>query len=105
MPLLSWHEFAVSILGYTDTATLPPQSSEDVSRWPGLFSCSATTANHLSYLRWACRERRKSLHWSDACLSSLLKAKKKVHVATRIAGLPDGVRFTEAEMKRMILLA
>jgi hypothetical protein len=103
--LRAWHLYATGVHGYDEKATLPPYSSQHVCGWLTLFSNPGTAANYLSYLRWACREFRKDLSWSDAAVGSLLRSMRKVDLYTRIAGMPEGVRFAEQEIHRLILLA
>ena len=103
--LKAWHVFATQILGYSDEATLPPESSNDVSKFLVMFSNAGTAANYLSYIRWSCKEFKKSLQWSDSSLSSLIRSIRKQDLATRVANLPEGVRFDELEIERLIILA
>ena len=103
--LKAWHLYATGILGYSEEATLPPYSSEHVCGWLTLFANPGTAANYLSYLRWACREFRKDLSWSDSAVASLLKSMKKVDLHTRISQMPEGVRLAESDVYRLGLLA
>jgi hypothetical protein len=103
--LKSWHMFATAILGYQDEAILPPETAHDVCRWLMLFQNAATAGNYLSYLRWSCREFGKSLAWSDPSVASLLKSMRKMDLQTRVASLPEGVRYSETEVQRLTLLA
>jgi hypothetical protein len=103
--LKAWHIFATGVLQYSAEATLPPESSSDVSKFLLCFSNPGTAANYLSYIRWSCREFKKSLLWSDSSLTSLIGSIKKQDLATRVANLPEGVRFEETAMDRLIILA
>jgi len=103
--LRCWHVFAASVLGYQEAATIPPSCSQDVCAWISIFKCAGTAANYVSYLRWACREHRKGLGWSDEQVSSLLRCLTKRDIRTRLQMLPDKLKIAEEDIHRLIVLA
>ena len=103
--LRCWHVFAASVLGYQEAATIPPSCSQDVCAWISIFKCAGTAANYVSHLRWACREHRKGLGWSDEQVSSLLRCLTKRDIRTRLQMLPDKLKIAEEDVHRLIVLA
>ena len=103
--LRCWHGFATRVLGYSEEATLPPESASDVCSWLTIFQNADTAATYLSHLRWACREFHKNLLWNESSIASLLKSMRKEDLLTRVANLPEGIRFTEENMFKLTLLA
>jgi hypothetical protein len=103
--LRAWHEFATNVLDYDPQATIPPSSAEDVSKFLCCFTNGGTAGNYLSYLKWTCREFRKSLAWVDSTLASLVRSLHKQDIATRISQLPETLRLAEETIERLVLLA
>ena len=93
------------MLGYQEEATLPPGSSKDICHWISIFSNAGTAGNYVSHVRWACREYRKGLDWSDVSVASLLKSLRKRDLRTRLQELPERLKIAEEDMHRVILLA
>ena len=45
--LKAWHSFAVSLLGYQESATLPPRRPDDILRFVALFSLAGTAKTYV----------------------------------------------------------
>ena len=103
--LRCWHHFAVGVLDYTDTATLPPVCEQDVVRWLQIFNNPGTASNYLGHLRWACKAYKKDTSWSGAELAVVVKGLKKIDLRTRLSQLPEKLRLEEIMMVRMVYLA
>ena len=70
--LRSWHQFAVSVLGYMTLTTLPPQSPEHAVLYLLMFANGATGANYLNSVVLGCKAVGIDTAWHDA---SVLEAK------------------------------
>jgi hypothetical protein len=103
--LRAWHAFAVTILDYDELATIPPQSTDDMTKFLLCFSNGGSAANYLSYIRWTCREYSKSLDWNQPRLGTLIKTLRKMDLQTRVAQLPEELRLPEQVIHQLIQLA
>ena len=103
--LRAWHAFAVGVLHYDPSATLPPGCTQDVVKYLQVFSNAGTAANYLGHLRWACKAYKKGVTWSTPELGMLIKGLQKMDLRTRIAGLPDKYKLEEMMVMKIVKLA
>ena len=50
-----WHRFAVDVLSYDESATLPPSCADDVVKYLQAFSNAGTASNYMAASRWSCK--------------------------------------------------
>ena len=74
-----WHHFAVNLLHYPDSGSLPPHSDTHVSRFLAIFRCGTTGANYVYHVRNACRMFRVSEEWFTKSLVQQVSGAKKMH--------------------------
>ena len=85
-----WHSFAVSVLAYDASCTLPPKAGQDLEAFIGVFRNPDTAANYVSHLRWACDHLGMPKTWDTDALKATLKGAKRRKV--RLFGGPQGAR-------------
>ena len=76
--LRAWHGFAKLILNYSEEATLPPRSPQDVAMWLACFRSAGTAANYLSFLKWTCEVEDLDTSWYGPRLPQITKGLAKV---------------------------
>ena len=103
--LRAWHHFAVGVLAYPESQTLPPRSSKDVELFVTLFANGSTAQNYVGYVRWACRYLNVDDLWHDTSLQQTLKGAKKRTLRLTGGSLPTRWRLTEALVTQLVSLA
>ena len=68
-----WHNFAVGVLLYPPSNTLPPQKPADILKFSYLFNNKGTAANYIGTIKWACDNKGLSVDWYDGEVKQLLK--------------------------------
>ena len=77
--LRAWHSFAVWVLGYCATLTLPPVCSSHVVAFLHMFRNGATGANYVNHIVSGCKAVGASVAWHGA---EVLSAKKNALART-----------------------
>ena len=68
-----WHNFAVGVLQYPPSNTLPPQKPADILKFSYLFNNKGTAANYIGTIKWACDNKGLSVEWYDGEVKQLLR--------------------------------
>ena len=87
--LKAWHSFAVSFLGYQESATLSPRRPDDILRFVALFSSAGTAKNYVGYISWACKFHALSLDWRTEETNLALQGLKKAETVCGESLLKD----------------
>ena len=100
-----WHQFAVHLLGYQPSATLPPQAPGHMEAFLGIFRNPATAANYVSHLRWACAHLSFNSGWDTETLKATIKGAKRRRL--RLHGGPSGAKrlMTQELLQKVIVAA
>ena len=103
--LRCWHRFAVDVLSYDESATLPPSCADDVVKYLQIFSIAGTASNYMVALRWSCKAFSKDMSWSTSELSLKVECLQKRDVRTRLAELPPKLRMAEDTIFKLVKLS
>lgn len=103
--LRCWHAFAVSVLGYPETGTLPPRCPEHVELFVAIFRSGPSATNYVGYIKWACTYSGLSMEWFGPSVQMALKGARKRTL--RVVGGQIGAqhRLTETSVGEVVRLA
>ena len=103
--LRCWHAFAAEVLGYPESATLPPREGSHVEMFVAIFRNPATAQNYVGFLKWSCLHLRLPTEWYTATVVDTLRGARKRHLRL-VGGAKHAAEIlTDDCMQRLVALA
>lgn len=103
--LKSWHAFAVNVLGYQASTTLPPRAEADMTKFLTIFRNAPTGCNYVGYVKWTCLHFCLPTQWFGDKFRLVLKETKKMALPCSVTSAVSRKLLDEALVARLVKVA